>query len=72
MDERYLYLDILAGEGSKETQAAILEFVMKTPNVTEGELSRCLFHAIAIKNPIWVRPPIILSQLIKAIRRPLV
>ena len=54
IDERNLYIDIIAREGSSEAQLMILEFVMKHPNATEEDLRRCLIHAIALKDPIKV------------------
>ena len=53
-DERNLFIDLIAREGSPEAQAMILEFVMKHPEVTEEDLRRCLFHAIAISDPVKV------------------
>jgi len=54
-DERNLFIDLIAREGSPEAQTMILEFVMKHPEVTEEDLRRCLFHAIAISDPVKVK-----------------
>lgn len=51
-DERNLVIDIFAREGSTETQNLILKLVMTHPNVTEEEIRRCLFHCVALKDPI--------------------
>lgn len=53
-DERNLVIDIFAREGSTETQNLILKLVMTHPNVTEEEIRRCLFHCVALKDPIHV------------------
>jgi hypothetical protein len=53
-DERNLFIDIIAREGSVEAQLLVLDLVMSRPNVTEDDLRRCLFHAIAITSPALV------------------
>jgi len=53
-DERNLFIDIIAREGSTEAQLIILDFVMKHPEVTEEDLRRCLIHAITLNDPIKV------------------
>ena len=53
-DERNLFIDIIAREGSVEAQLLVLDLVMRSPSVTEEDLRRCLFHAIAITSPALV------------------
>ncbi|XP_052259562.1 uncharacterized protein LOC127863913 [Dreissena polymorpha] len=52
VDERNLFIDLIAREGSAEAQLLVLEHVMSQPNVTEEDMRRCLFHAIALQNPV--------------------
>ncbi|XP_052224342.1 uncharacterized protein LOC127839993 [Dreissena polymorpha] len=52
VDERNLFIDLIAREGSAEAQLLVLEHVMSQPNVTEEDLRRCLFHAIALQSPV--------------------
>jgi len=54
-DERHLFIDLIASEGSPEAQAMTLEFVMKHPEATEEDMRRCLFHAIVIADPVMVK-----------------
>ncbi|WAR20774.1 hypothetical protein MAR_014748 [Mya arenaria] len=51
-DERNLFIDLIAREGSADAQLLVLELVMMKPNATEDDLKRCLFHSIAIKSPV--------------------
>ncbi|WAR20843.1 hypothetical protein MAR_014817 [Mya arenaria] len=51
-DERNLFIDLIAREGSADAQLLVLELVMLKPNATEDDLRRCLFHAIAIQSPV--------------------
>lgn len=50
-DQRNLMIDIIAREGSNESQLLLLDLVMRQPNVTEEDLRRCLFHSIALSSP---------------------
>ncbi|KAH3823827.1 hypothetical protein DPMN_125650 [Dreissena polymorpha] len=52
VDERNLLIDLIAREGSADAQLLVLEHVMSRPNVTEEDMRRCLFHAIALQNPV--------------------
>ncbi|WAR20850.1 CRB-like protein [Mya arenaria] len=51
-DERNLFIDLIAREGSADAQLLVLELVMMKPNATEDDLRRCLFHSIAIQSPV--------------------
>jgi hypothetical protein len=53
-DERNLFIDIISHKGSVDAQLLVLDLVMRRPNVTEEDLRRCLFHAIALKSPALV------------------
>ena len=53
-DERNLFIDIVAKEGSHPAQKQLLNLVLRQPNVTEDDFRRVLFHCIAIKDPASV------------------
>lgn len=54
MDERNLFIDMIAREGSHEAQKLLVDLVIQQPNVTEEDLRRFLFHCIALKEPLPV------------------
>ncbi|WAQ98199.1 hypothetical protein MAR_022572, partial [Mya arenaria] len=51
-DERNLFIDLIAQTNSADAQLLVLELVFLKPNVSEDDLRRCLFHAIAIQSPV--------------------
>ena len=53
-DERSLFIDLVGGHGSPAAQKVFLDLVVLQPNVSEEDMSRFLFHCIALKNPIPV------------------
>ena len=53
-DERNLFFDLTAGEGSHSSQKLLLDLIVQKFNVTEDEIRRFLFHCIALKDPLPV------------------
>ena len=53
-DERNLFIDLVAKEGSHAAQKQLLDLILRQPNATEDDFRRILFHCIAIKDPASV------------------
>ena len=53
-DERNLFFDLTATEGSHSSQKLLLDIIVLKSNVTEDEIRRFLFHCIALKDPLPV------------------
>ena len=51
IDERNLFIDLVAKEGSHAAQKQLLNLILRQPNATEDDFRRILFHCIAIKDP---------------------
>lgn len=54
VDERNLFIDLLAKEGSHAAQKLLVDTIILQPNTTEDDKGRFLFHCIALKNPLPV------------------
>ena len=54
IDERNLFIDLVAKEGSHAAQKQLIDLIIRQPNVTEDDFRRVLFHCIAIKDPVPV------------------
>ena len=53
-DERNLFFDLTANEGSHDSQKLVMDLVIRRPNLTEKDIRRFLFHCIALKDPLLV------------------
>ena len=70
-DEKNLFIDLVAQEGSQAAQKQLLNLFLRHSNGTEEDVRRVLFHCIAMKDPVLVNVFLaILQQIVPPHEKP--